>query len=100
MQVLLLKKQEGKSLAELADCMTEYPQRLVSIKVKEKRPVHEVPVLAAAIQACEQELQQAGRVIVRYSGTESKIRLLVEASESALVDYWIERLTQAVAEGL
>jgi phosphomannomutase len=37
---------------------------------------------------------------VRYSGTEPKIRLLVEASESALVEHWIERLTQAVAEGL
>ncbi|HRT29681.1 MAG TPA: phosphoglucosamine mutase [Kiritimatiellia bacterium] len=100
LQVLLLMKQEGKSLSELVDCMTEYPQRLVSIKVKEKRPIHEVPALAAAIQACERELQQAGRVVVRYSGTESKIRLLVEAGESALVDHWIERLTQAVVEGL
>jgi len=100
LQVLRVMKQEGKTLAELADCMTEYPQRLVSLKVKEKRPVHEVPVLAAAIQACEADLKEAGRVIVRYSGTEPKIRLLVEASESALVERWLERLTQAVAEGL
>jgi len=100
LQVMRVMKQEGKTLAELADCMTEYPQRLVSLKVKEKRPVHEVPVLAAAIRACEAELKEAGRVIVRYSGTEPKIRLLVEASESALVEHWIERLTQAVAEGL
>ena len=100
LQVMRVMKQEGKTLAELADCMTEYPQRLVSLKVKEKRPVHEVPVLAAAIRACEAELKEAGRVIVRYSGTEPKIRLLVEASESALVEHWIERLMQAVAEGL
>jgi phosphoglucosamine mutase len=100
LQVMRVMKQEGKTLAELADCMTEYPQKLVSLKVKEKRPVQEVPVLAAAIQACEAELKEAGRVIVRYSGTEPKIRLLVEASESALVERWIERLTQAVAEGL
>lgn len=100
LQVMRVMKQEGKTLAELADCMTGYPQRLVSLKVKEKRPVHEVPVLAAAIRACEAELKEAGRVIVRYSGTEPKIRLLVEASESALVEHWIERLTQAVAEGL
>jgi len=100
LQVMRVMKQEGKTLAELADCMTEYPQRLVSLKVKEKRPVHEVPVRAAAIPACEADLKEAGRVIVRYSGTEPKIRLLVEASESALVEHWIERLTQAVAEGL
>ena len=100
LQVMRMMKQEGKTLAQLADCMTEYPQKLVSIKVKEKKPVHEVPVLAAAIKACEEELKEAGRVIVRYSGTESKIRLLVEASDAAVVDSWIAKLTLAVAEGL
>jgi phosphoglucosamine mutase len=100
LQVLRMMKAEGKTLSQLADCMTEYPQKLVSLKVKEKKPVHEVPVLAEAIRACEAELKENGRVIVRYSGTESKIRLLVEASESALVDIWIEKLTTAVHEGL
>ena len=100
LQVMRVMKEEGKTLAELADCMTEYPQKLVGIKIKEKKPIHEVPVLAAAIKACEEELKEAGRVIVRYSGTEPKIRLLVEASESALVETWIEKLSQAVAEGL
>ncbi len=100
LQVMCMMKQEGKTLAALADCMTEYPQRLVSLKVKEKRPIQEVPVLREAIKACENDLKEAGRVIVRYSGTESKIRLLVEAGESTLVEIWIEKLTQAVAEGL
>ncbi len=100
LQVLRMMKREGKTLAELADCMTEYPQRLVSLKVKEKRPIGEVPILCEAIKACENELKDAGRVIVRYSGTESKIRLLVEASETAVVETWIEKLTQAVADGL
>jgi len=100
LQVMRMMKQEGKTLAQLADCMTEYPQKLVSLKVREKKPVSEVPVLAEAIKACEAELKESGRVIVRYSGTESKIRLLVEASESAAVDSWIEKLTTAVHEGL
>jgi phosphoglucosamine mutase len=100
LQVMRVMKEEGKSLAELADCMTEYPQKLVSLRVKEKRPIHEVPALAAAITACEEDLKESGRVIVRYSGTESKIRLLVEARESARVETWIEKLAQAVAEGL
>jgi len=100
LQVMRMMKQENKTLAQLADCMTEYPQKLVSLKVKEKKPVQEVPVLAAAIKACEAELKDSGRVIVRYSGTEPKIRLLVEAREAALVEAWIQKLTQAVAEGL
>ena len=100
LQVMRMMKHEGKTLAQLADCMTEYPQKLVSLKVKEKKPINEVPVLAAAIKACEENLKEAGRVIVRYSGTEPKIRLLVEAKEAVLVDTWIEKLTAAVAEGL
>lgn len=100
LQVMRIMKQEGKTLAQLADCMTEYPQKLVSLKVKVKRPIEDVPVLTNAIKACETALKDAGRVIVRYSGTESKIRLLVEANTSILVDTWIAKLTQAVNEGL
>lgn len=100
LQVMRMMKEEGKTLAQLADCMTEYPQKLVSLKVKEKRPIEEVPVLAAAVRACEAELGTAGRVIVRYSGTEPKIRLLVEAKEETLVDTWIDKLTKAVNAGL
>jgi phosphoglucosamine mutase len=100
LQLMRVMKEEGKSLAELADCMAEYPQKLVSLKVREKKPVGEVPALAAAVKACEEELGEAGRVIVRYSGTEPKIRLLVEAREAAAVDKWIGTLTRAVEEGL
>ena len=100
LQVMLMMKQEGKSLAQLADCMTEYPQKLVSLKVPEKKPLHEVPLLAAAIKTCEDDLKESGRVIVRYSGTESKIRLLVEARDTERVEAWIAKLTRAVAEGL
>ena len=100
LQVMRMMKEEGKTLAQLAECMTEYPQKLVSLKVKEKKPVADVPVLAAAVRACEAELGDTGRVIVRYSGTEPKIRLLVEAKNAVDVDAWIEKLTKAVAEGL
>jgi len=100
LQVLRLMRETGRTLADLADCMTEYPQRLVGITVKEKRPVEQVPVLREAIAACEAALKGRGRVVVRYSGTEAKIRLLVEAAESELVETWIARLSDAVAEGL
>jgi len=100
LQVLRILKEEDKTLAAFVDCMTEYPQQLVSIKVKEKRPIEEVPALAAALRACEEELKGTGRVIVRYSGTEPKIRILVEAQKAAHVEQWINALTNAVKEGL
>ena len=100
LQVLRILKEEKKTLAEFADCMTEYPQQLVGIRVKEKRPIEEVPALAAAIRECEADLKDAGRVIVRYSGTEPKIRILVEARTVEQVDKWINALTRAVKEGL
>jgi phosphoglucosamine mutase len=56
--------------------------------------------LSEAIRACEEDLKGRGRVIVRYSGTESKIRLLVEAREAKLVDAWISKLKEAVAAAL
>ncbi|MCL1920711.1 MAG: phosphoglucosamine mutase [Kiritimatiellaeota bacterium] len=100
LQVLRILKEEKKTLAEFADCMTEYPQQLVGIRVKEKRPIEEVPALAAAIRECEADLKDAGRVIVRYSGTEPKIRILVEARTVEQVDKWINALTRAVKESL
>ncbi|MDA3924928.1 MAG: phosphoglucosamine mutase [Kiritimatiellae bacterium] len=100
LQVLRMMKKEGKTLSQLVNCMKEYPQKLVSLKVKVKKPVEEVPILHDAIHNCEVELKGRGRVIVRYSGTEPKIRLLVEANDLQLVDTWIEKLSNAVKEGL
>ncbi len=98
--VARLMRETGSSLAQLADCMTEYPQRLVSLPVREKRPVEELPQLSEAIRQAGEAFQGHGRVVVRYSGTERKIRLLVEAREAAQVDLWIERLADAVRADL
>jgi phosphoglucosamine mutase len=100
LQVLRIMKQEGKTLAELTDCMSEYPQKLVSIRIKEKKPINTIPALADAIQICEDELKACGRVVVRYSGTEPKIRLMVEAREPAMLERWIEKLTAIVKDNL
>jgi phosphoglucosamine mutase len=96
LQVMRLMRSSGSTLATLATCLTEYPQRLVSLPVKSKKPVADLPRLAATVLQAETELAGVGRVIVRYSGTESKIRLLVEAKEQAQVDAWIARLTESV----
>ncbi len=98
LQVLNLMKRTGKSLAELADCMTEYPQRLVSLRVREKKPLEELPALSAAVARCEEALGQSGRVIIRYSGTEKKMRVLVESPDEAVVNRWTDELVATVKE--
>jgi len=86
----------GKPLAELTSFMTEYPQVIKSIKVKEKKPIDQVPALAAIITACEKELGDSGRTVVRYSGTENKIRILVEAESEIMVNTWVDKITAVV----
>ncbi|MFO7536203.1 MAG: phosphoglucosamine mutase [Kiritimatiellia bacterium] len=100
LQVLKLMKLQGASLQELADCMEEYPQKLVSLPVKMKKPLESLPNLSEAARLGSEELGTEGRLIVRYSGTENKIRLLVEAKSEALVTRWIDKLTAAVGKDL
>jgi len=98
LKVLELMHESGESVEELSKCMRQYPQTLVSLPVKEKRPIEELTKLNKEIYKCHMELGDQGRTVVRYSGTESKIRLLVESAEQDLTDKWIDRLTKAVLE--
>lgn len=100
LQVMRLMKRAGSPLSVLADCMHEYPHRLVSLSVREKKPIETLPRLTETLRAAEADLAASGRVNVRYSGTERKIRLLVEAKEQAMVEKWVARLTEAVAAEL
>jgi phosphoglucosamine mutase len=100
LQILTLLKQNNTTLAELAACMQEYPQKLVSLKVKTRKPIESLPTLSRVIKQAREELGNQGRLIVRYSGTENKIRLLVEARASKTVDAWIKALTLAVHKDL
>ncbi|MDB4265972.1 phosphoglucosamine mutase, partial [Akkermansiaceae bacterium] len=78
LMVLSFIQDTGKTLAELADCMSEYPQLLVNLPVSEKPPLEEVPAITAAIAAANVAFGENGRTLVRYSGTEKKLRVLVE----------------------
>ena len=100
LHVLKLMKQPGKPLAELAGFMNVFPQELRSFGVARKTPFAELSRLPAEIDACREALGESGRTIVRYSGTENKIRILVEAEQSDDVRVWIERLSAAAREEL
>jgi len=96
LQIMRLMKNSGQSLAALAACMHEYPHRLISLPVREKQPLETLPRLSETIRQAETALAEQGRVLVRYSGTEHKIRLLVEAKDATLMEFWVERLCAAV----
>ena len=75
----------GKTLGELIADLTHYPQVIVNVKVREKKPLEGIPSVAAAIRAAEDELRDTGRVVIRYSGTEALARVMIEAeSEEAM----------------
>ncbi len=76
----------GKSLAELTADLKNFPQVIVNVKVREKKPLESIPTVAAAIAAADEELHGTGRVVIRYSGTEALARVMIEAEDHAAHD--------------
>ena len=72
--------------SELSNIVNLYPQVLINVEVREKPPIDEVTELIKAIKDAEQKLLGMGRVLVRYSGTESILRVMVEGKEQSLVN--------------
>ncbi len=100
LHVLKLMKQKQQKLSEMASFMTEFPQSLVSIAVKMKPAIAEVPGLSGVVRQAEAALGNSGRVVVRYSGTENKIRVLVEARTKQDVAEWNDRICAVVRKEL
>jgi len=73
-----------------------FPQTIVNIQVKSKPPLESLPVVSAAIDTATKTLGAAGRVVVRYSGTEPKARVMVEAESAEDVTHWAETLASAI----
>ncbi len=90
----------GRPLSELRRALAKFPQRSLALKVREKRPLETLPNLPRAIEALERELGSQGRVLVRYSGTEAKLRLLVEGPTDVAVQAGLARLEAATRSDL
>ncbi len=94
--VLDLISRSGKSIDELTADLKVFPQVIINIKVREKKPLEGIPAVAAKIRAAEEELRDSGRVVIRYSGTEALARVMIEAeSEEAM-----RRHAEAIAEAI
>lgn len=100
LQVLRMMKQRNAPLAELAACMDEFPQKLVNLPVSAKPPLDTLPGLQALMAEADAAFGEKGRHLIRYSGTEKKIRILVEHKEAAAVNAWIARFSETVAKEL
>jgi phosphoglucosamine mutase len=100
LKVLEVMVATGKPLSELRRVLKKFPQVSTALKVREKKPLEQLPQLTAAIAALEQELGADGRVLVRWSGTEPKLRLLVEGPSDAVVKAGIDRLVTAAKREL
>jgi phosphoglucosamine mutase len=100
LKVLTWMKSKNVRLAELADCMREYPQRLISISVPKKPPMEEIEGMNKLIADCDSDFGDAGRNVIRYSGTENKIRVLLECSDVAKVEDFAGRFESLIREQL
>lgn len=98
--LLRVMEDSGKDLADLAGELVTYPQTLVNVRVREKRPVDAVPALRTVIGRAEAALDGHGRVLVRYSGTEPLLRIMVEGPTDEAVAKWAEDIAAAVREHL
>jgi phosphoglucosamine mutase len=90
----------GRPLSELKRCLVKYPQAQRSLRVKAKPPIGEIPDVSRLVAEAEAALAGAGRVLLRYSGTEPKVRLLIEGRDGELIERHAERIAAALVAGI
>jgi phosphoglucosamine mutase len=100
LQIFRLMAESGKPLSELRKVLHKYPQAQRAVAVKSKPPLETVPEIHAAITAAEQALAPRGRVLVRYSGTEPKLRILLEGRDAVVLEDHADRIASAVRQSL
>jgi phosphoglucosamine mutase len=96
LQVLSVIVEEEKSLADLASVMEIFPQILINVPVRKKTLVTEVPALSRQIAEVERNLQGHGRLLIRYSGTENKLRIMLEGENYDEIKNYAEELADLV----
>ena len=86
LQLLGVMRDTGQSLGELSSCMSKFPQVLVNVPVREKRPFDAIPGLSERVDSLEAEMNGAGRILLRYSGTESLARVMLEGEDQRHIE--------------
>ncbi len=100
LQLLSVMKKEKKPLSELAKIIKTFPQVLINVKVKRKAPLEEIPELRNVISKVEKELGDKGRVLVRYSGTQSICRVMIEGPTKDNTERFAKEIARVVEDKL
>jgi phosphoglucosamine mutase len=100
LQVLRIMTESGKPLSELRRCLKKYPQAQRNLRVKEKPPLESLREVAALIEETERSLDGKGRVLLRYSGTEPKVRLLIEGPDEEMINAAADRIDAALTAAI
>ena len=100
LQVLSIMKRTGRPLSKLSSVMRTYPQVLVNVMVKQKKELASIPSLKKKLAAANKALDGEGRLLVRYSGTEPKLRIMAEGKDEAQIRSLVEGLAEAVRKEL
>ena len=90
----------GRELADLASQLVTYPQVLLNVRVKEKKDLRGVPAVAEAMDRVERQLAGNGRLLVRYSGTEPLLRVMLEGKDQQEIQGWAAEIANTVKEHL
>jgi phosphoglucosamine mutase len=100
LRVFDLMRRSGRNLDQLSSALVVYPQRLVNVRVREKRPLAELHAVGEQIRAAEDEFGSSGRILVRFSGTEPLARVMVEGPDELRVDAFAHRIAYAIQSEL
>jgi phosphoglucosamine mutase len=98
LQIMAVMKRSGKPLSELIAGMSRYPQTMLNVRTEQRMNPDDVPAIRDAVSRAEKELAKTGRVVLRASGTEPVIRVMVEGEDEHQVLSLAERLASVVAE--
>jgi len=96
LQLLAIMRRGNKPLSELAKVMTAYPQVLVNVAVSSRMPVDSIPGLSEAVERIEASLGDRGRVLLRYSGTESLLRVMLEGEDQVQIESYAKELAELI----
>ena len=100
LKVLRIMANSGQELAHLASALVTYPQVLVNVRVREKADYMAVPAIAETVRRVEQGLAGSGRLLVRYSGTEPLLRIMLEGKDEAEIRAWADEIAGVVKQHL
>ena len=100
LNVLRVMAETGRELADLAAELVTYPQVLVNVRVKERKDLESVPAIAAVLERTRQRLSGDGRLLVRYSGTEPLLRVMLEGKNQQDIQGWADDIANTVRQHL